>query len=89
MSCHGSHFSTKHNRTHCWSALFTGCYKLFNWGYAKFLHGDGIQIEIYTKGVTESKNNRNQKGNHETHFVFHSDNVQSSKISACEMRAPI
>lgn len=60
--------------------------KLLNWGYAKFSHGDGIQIEIHAEGLTESKNNRNQKGNHETHFVFHSENVQSSKTSACDTR---
>lgn len=44
-----------------------------------FLHGDSILIEIDAKGVTESKINRNQKGNHETHFVFHSGNVQQVK----------
>lgn len=51
-----------------------------------FLQGDSILIEIDAKGVTESKINRNQKGNHETHFVFHPGNVQSSRRPACEMR---
>lgn len=64
----------------------SGCYELYNWNSTMFLQGDSILIEIDTKGVTESKINRNQKGNHETHFVFHSGNVQSSRRPACEMR---